>query len=309
MNELLKNYLQSIAETTMRGDAREESYYSFLKTLIEASADTKKAAVTVLPKKTDAGNPDFRVWDGKQHITGYIEAKTPGANLDQIENSEQLRRYRETFPNLILTDFYEFRLYRDGQMIAKTFIGRAFIAGTIKHLPPLENEEAFTELFSKFFSFSLPRTFTPENLARELAKRTRFLRDEVVTEELLEEAGGKGEIKGFYHAFERFLLPNLDEKQFADLFSQTLTYGMFAARSRSGTDFTRGTSFQNIPPTIGILREVFRFISQSDLPTQMEVTIDDIADVLAAATWIKSCTNSSRQARAKTRSCISTRRF
>lgn len=283
MNEMLKSYLKSIADATSRGDAREETYYSFLKTLIENTAGTKRVAVTVLPKKTDAGNPDFRVWDGKQHITGYIEAKTPGANLDQIENSEQLQRYRETFPNLILTDFYEFRLYRDGQRIAKTFIGRAFIAGTIKHLPPLENEEAFSDLLSKFFSFSLPRTFTPENLARELAKRTRFLRDEVVSEELLQEARGKGEIRGFYHAFERFLLPNLDETQFADLFSQTLTYGMFAARSRSGEDFTRENSFQRIPPTIGILRDVFRFISQGDLPEQMEVIIDDIADVLAVA--------------------------
>ena len=124
MNELQKTYLKSIAETTTRGDAREESYYSFLKTLVENAAGNKRVAVTVLPKKTDAGNPDFRVWDGKQHITGYIEAKTPGANLDQIENSEQLQRYRETFPNLILTDFYEFRLYRDGQRIAKTFAVR-----------------------------------------------------------------------------------------------------------------------------------------------------------------------------------------
>ena len=73
-----------------------------------------KTQITILPKKTEAGNPDFRVWDGKQHIVGYIEAKKPGENLDVIETTNQLKRYRNTFPNLILTDFYEFRLYGTG---------------------------------------------------------------------------------------------------------------------------------------------------------------------------------------------------
>ncbi len=282
MNEILKIYLKQIAETTMRGDAREEGYYSILKSLIE-SLGNRQTAVTVLPAKTDAGNPDFRVWDGKQHITGYIEAKVPGSNLDQVETSAQLKRYLGTFPNLILTDFYEFRLYRDGNLVTKTNIARPFIARQIKQIPPLENEGAFNELMSKFFSFSLPRTFSAESLALELAKRTRFLRDEVVAEELREENAGRGEIRSFYRAFQKYLLPDLDEANFADLYSQTLTYGMFAARSRSGEEFTRASAFQNIPPTIGILRDVFKFISLGDVPLQMEVIIDDIADVLAAA--------------------------
>ncbi len=64
--------------------------------------------ITVLPKRTEAGNPDIRIWDGKNHITGYIEAKDPSVtNLDRIEESEQLKRYRTTFPNVILTNFYE----------------------------------------------------------------------------------------------------------------------------------------------------------------------------------------------------------
>lgn len=282
MNEPLKTYLKSIADATIRGDAREESLYPFLKILIE-SCGNQQTAVTVLPKRTDAGNPDFRVWDGRQHITGYIEAKNPGANLDQIETTEQLQRYLHVFPNLILTDFYEFRLYRNGSLTLKTSIGRQFIAAQVRHQPPLENVEGFEALMSQFFSYSLPRVFSAESLAVELAKRTRFLRDEVITEELKEEAAGRGEIRGFYRAFQRYLLPELDETQFADLYSQTLVYGMFAARSRSGEDFSRSTAFNHIPPTIGILRDVFRFISLGDLPVQMEVIIDDIADVLAAA--------------------------
>ena len=114
---MLKRYLQKIADTSKHGDAREESYYPVLKELLEKysnSTDKKKIHITILPKKTEAGNPDFRVWDGKQHITGYIDAKDPTIdNLDRIEETEQLKRYLHTFPNVILTNFFEFRLYRN----------------------------------------------------------------------------------------------------------------------------------------------------------------------------------------------------
>ena len=124
MKKLLTAYLRAIAETTKQGDAREESYYPALKVLfsgfpLEKGRETK---VTVLPKATEAGNPDFRVWDGDHFIVGYIEAKAPGTNLDQIETSEQLERYLQTFPNVILTDFYEFRLYREGVEIERVTI-------------------------------------------------------------------------------------------------------------------------------------------------------------------------------------------
>ena len=112
----------------------------------------KDVDITILPKKTEAGNPDFRVWDGKNHITGYIEAKAPSVtNLDYIENTEQLRRYISTFPNVILTNFYEFRLYREGQHLAQVMIGRPVIAQKLRTAPPLENVVQFKELFDRFF--------------------------------------------------------------------------------------------------------------------------------------------------------------
>ncbi len=283
---MIQDYLKKIATTTSQGDAREESYYAHLSSFIEIFADSigkKKTQITTLPKKTEAGNPDFRIWDGKQSIVGYIEAKKPGENLDVIENSEQLKRYRSVFPNLILTDFYEFRLYRNGQLIDKAQIGRAFIAKKLKTVPPVENEEKFNALLQKYFAFSLPVVLTAESLASELAKRTRFLRDEVIAVELEEEEKGKGPIYGFYSAFKRYLIADLKEDGFADIYSQTITYGLFAARTRANGTFNRKLAFDLIPPTIGILRDVFQFISLGKLPLQMEVIIDDIAEVLQAA--------------------------
>jgi len=285
---MLKVYLKRIFDTAQHGDAREESYYSGLEELIKNYAESvgkKKTHTTTLPKKTEAGNPDFRIWDGRQHIIGYIEAKPPTEdNLDYIEETEQLKRYRHTFPNLILTNFFEFRLYRDGQLIERVQVARPFIVHKLKTVPPVEKAPEFLNLLEQFFAFSLPKSYSAKTLAIELAKRTRFLKDQVIAEELKEEAEkGSGHILGFYEAFQKHLISGLTKEDFADLYAQTITYGLFAARTRSENGFSRKLAFDCIPPTIGILRDVFRFISMGDLPQRMEWIVDDISQVLAVA--------------------------
>jgi len=283
---MLKSYLKKIYEVNKTGDAREESYYSTLEDLLKTYGDSiekKKFHITTLPKKTEAGNPDFRIWDGKQHIVGYIEAKAPTVEyLDQIETTDQLKRYLHIFPNLILTNFFEFRLYRNGNLIDKVSIARPFILHKLKTIPAVENEGDFLKLIEKYFSFSFPKVYDAKTLAMELAKRTRFLKDEVVIQQLKdEESTKKGHIFGFYEAFRKYLISGLTEHDFADLYSQTITYGLFAARTRSENGFNRKLAYDNIPRTIGILRDVFKFVSLEDLPQQMEWIIDDIAEVLA----------------------------
>jgi len=283
--KMLNEYLNAIQQTRERGDAREESYYGHLKDLILAFArenNLRQTDITVLPKQTEAGNPDFRVWDGKNHITGYIEAKDPSiTHLDSIEESEQLKRYRNTFPNVILTNFYEFRLYRDGELIKHVSIGRPSLAKKLKTALPPENEKEFFDLLDTFFSFSLPKVHNAKTLASELAKRTRFLRDEVISIEMAEEEKkGQKAILGFYEAFKTYLIATLTKQTFADLYAQTITYGLFAARTRSNGEFNRELAFKFIPNTIGILRDVFRFISLEDPPKPLQIIVDDIAEIL-----------------------------
>ena len=288
MKELLEQYLKNLTETAKHGDAREESYYKHLDQLIKEYAtlrNIKQIDVTILPKKAEAGNPDFRIWDGRNHITGYIEAKAPAiTNLDYIEGTEQLERYLATFPNVILTNFYEFRLYRDGQRIAQVLIGRPLVAKKLKTAPPVENIDQFKDLLDRFFSFSLPKVQTARSLAVELAKRTRFLRDEVIAVEIAEN-GSKGhkQLIGFFEAFKKYLIGTLTEKQFADLYAQTITYGLFAARTRANGEFNRRLAFDYIPHTIGILRDVFRFISLEEPPKSLQIIVDDIAEILNVA--------------------------
>jgi hypothetical protein len=284
--QILKSYFKKILDINKKGDAREESYYSALEELLNTYAEFVKRRdvhITTLPKKTEGGNPDFRIWDGKQHITGYIEAKDPKVvHLDQIETTEQIKRYLHIFPNLILTNFLEFRLYRNGTLIDKTSVAKPFLIHKFKTMPMVENLDNFLNLLEKFFSFTFPRVYDAKTLAIELAKRTRFLKDEIVTQELKEqEITIKGHVFGFYNAFRKYLISGLTQDDFADLYSQTITYGLFAARTRSENGFNRRLAYDNIPRTIGILRDVFKFISLEDLPQQMEWIIDDMAEVLA----------------------------
>ena len=284
---MLKTYLKNIYDIFVRGDATEESYYPTLAGFLQGYSKQKikkQLQITTLPKRTEAGNPDFRIWDGESHnIIGYIEAKNPTIDyLEQIETTEQLKRYLKTFPNLILTNFFEFRLYRNGELIDKVIIGRSFTMHKLKTIPPAENEQDFLNLLEKFFSFSQPRLYDAESLAMILADKTRFLRDEVITQELREEEEGKRRsIIGFYEAFKQYLISDLSKESFADLYSQTITYGLFAARTRSKNGFSRKLAYDNIPRTIGILRDIFRFISLEEPPKQMEWIIDDISEVLA----------------------------
>lgn len=281
----LKAYFRALHDVHRPGDAREESYYPCLKDYVEAFGHAHghpETHVTALPKATEAGNPDFRVWDGSHRVTGYIEAKAPSVeNLDHIEGTDQLRRYLDTFPNLILTNFFEFRLYRDGQMVDRVLAAQPRTLTVVGAAPPPQNADGLRALLDRFFDFSVPETYTAESLAVELAKRTRFLRDLVA--DRLEHETDSGSLTGFYNAFQTFLIGHLEPEQFADLYAQTVTYGLFAARTRANGEFTRGRAYDYIPHTIGVLRDVFRFISLEEPPQQIRWIVDEIAQVLNAA--------------------------
>ncbi len=288
---LFSTYLNALHRINRQGDAREESFYPALADMLKAVADATGRThvhVTTLPRPTEGGNPDFRLWNGKDRIIGYLEAKKPTEErLDDIEDSEQLKRYRSTFPNLILTNFLEFRLYRNGQRVQTVAAARPLVLNTLGASPPIEKPDELRTLLDRFLGFSLPPTFTAESLAVELAKRTRLLRDVIaeapLADEHLQHARTGDMLSGFFEAFRDFLIGSLTQEAFADLFAQTITYGLFAARTRAGNGFNRRAAFDHIPHTIGVLRDLFRFISLGDLPDQLAWCVDDIAEVLAVA--------------------------
>ena len=293
--EIFNNYLKDIFEIISKGGYTENSFYKSLEILIESYAISinKKIDVTTIPERTEAGNPDFRIWDGKSKIIGYIEAKDPQKvrNLDNIENSEQIKRYLEAFPNFILTNFIEFRLYRNGLLLNKPIVISDYYSSykQVKK-PNLYNIEEFKDLFNLFFNFIIPLITTSKTLAETLAKKSAVMRDYVIKPEMLKDKDNYFNL--LYGSFKRHLIEDLKEEDFADLFAQTFSYGLFIAKYQfetqltlsgeqiSSLPFTTKTSYDYIQKNFGLLREIFQVISTHEMPRELEIIVDDIVDIL-----------------------------
>jgi hypothetical protein len=110
----ITEYLHKLERALKRGDATEHTHRPALKELIETLDE--KVICTNEPKRSDCGAPDYVVSRRRDQLSlGYIEAKEIGADLAEIERSEQLERYLPSLPNLLLTDYVEFRWFVDGK--------------------------------------------------------------------------------------------------------------------------------------------------------------------------------------------------
>jgi len=282
LERVLIAYFKEIHKIYTGGDFREESFYSSLEKLIEECSKLFRiqagASVLVLPKRTEAGIPDFRIGKNDE-IIGYIEAKLPDANLREVEESEQLKRYRNSLPNLILTNFLQFRLYRHGDLIDDVEVGRQFTLQRVKYPPVPEKLDLFYELLQKFFSFSTPKIQKSSDLSVELAKRTRFL-EHILQEELSRE---NEEVTRYYKAFREELIETLTKERFADLYAQTITYGLFAARMKVQNGFKRETAWKFIPEGLPLLKEIFYSMTGPHFPESLTWIVDDISQILEKA--------------------------
>lgn len=278
----LNTYFKEIHKMYTTGDFREESFYPALKMIIEECSQILPnhtgANVLVLPKKTEAGIPDFRI--GKNgEIVGYIEAKPPDASLREVEDSEQLKRYRDSLPNLILTNLLEFRLYRFGNLIDKVEVGRQFTLQSLRFPPVPEKLDLFYELLEKFFSFSTPEIQKSSELSVALAKRTRFL-EHILQEELSKQ---NEEVTRLFKAFKEELIETLTKERFADLYAQTIAYGLFAARMKVLNGFKKETAWKSIPESLPLLKEIFYSMMGPHFPESLIWIVDDISQVLQKA--------------------------
>ena len=287
---MLNQYFQDIHKTHKAGDATEPSYYSDLKKLLDSFLKSKgfDSNITIQSKKTKAGIPDLTIRKGKQLI-GYVEAKDlENEELGVIEDSEQIERYKQKLPNFIFTNYFDFWLWRrdavdesKGKWIKKVKIGQPRLL-KLNNVPPYQNEKDFFELLEAFFSFYIPERKTAKSLAKELASRAALIPSQISY--LLNDEKAE-EIDRIYEAFKEYLIANLSKNDFADIYAQTIVYGLFSARlkQKNRDEFDRFIAERLIPKNIKILHDTFSLISSNALPEAAAVYVDDIATVLAYA--------------------------
>ena len=282
LRTLFSAYLKELHEIYTDGNFREESFYPALKDLFEECSpvfsEEETAKALVLPKRTEVGIPDFLIRKNGE-IVGHIEAKVPDSNLRELENSEQIQRYLNALPNLIVTNFLEFRLYRDGALVEKTELCSPIALHGLK--PPVpEDVDSLGGLLSEYYSFLTPEIKTASALATTLADKTKFSRH-ILKEVLDRKDRDSIPLESFYEVFRRTLIGSLTEKRFVDLYAQTITYGLFAARIMAGKEeINKENAWNFIPGNVPLLIHIFHTFVGPDTPVAMNWIIEDILNVL-----------------------------
>ncbi len=279
----LDQYIDNINQKFKAGNATEHTFRGVLEQLIESIIPTIKA--TNEPKRQSCGAPDY-ILTTKDIPVGFIEAKDIGdrdlEGLKKTGNKEQFDRYKASLSNLIFTDYLTFILYREGEFVSTITIGEI----TDKGIKPLTDNFASFENFIKDFCSHHGQTIkSSKKLAEMMAGKARLL-SEVIEKALNsdEENSEDSTLKDQMNAFKEILIHDITPKGFADVYAQTIAYGMFAARLNdpSLTTFSRQEAAELIPKSNPFLRKLFGYIAGIDVDDRIKWIVDDLVNIFLA---------------------------
>lgn len=86
-------------------------------------------------------------------------------------------------------------------------------------------------------------------------------------------------------SFKQMLIHDIDNKAFADIYAQTIAYGMFAARYHDPSleDFSRTEAANLIPKSNPFLRKLFQDIAGYDLDDRLVWIVDELVNIFLAS--------------------------
>lgn len=276
----ISEYLSHLNTLYITGNAREHSYRGDLQTL--TSTLLPDILVTNEPARVSCGAPDYML-TRKGVPVGYIEAKDIGVDLNSKTLKEQFDRYKAGLSNLIITDYLNFKFYREGEFITEISIAR-LENGQIKPLP--ENFEQFDHLIFNFALVVSQSIKSPTRLAKMMAGKAKLMAD--VIEKSLDsddEQERRSNLKSQMISFKQMLIHDITNRSFADIYSQTIAYGMFAARYHDPTlpTFSRMEAAQLIPKSNPFLRKLFQDIAGFDLDDRLVWIVEELVTIFLAS--------------------------
>jgi len=279
----VEQYIDNLDQRYRLGNATEHTFRGDLQQLLESLVPSIRA--TNEPKRQSCGAPDY-ILTKKEIPVGFIEAKDIGDNdLDGSKksgNKEQFDRYKASLNNLIFTDYINFHLYREGEFITKITIAEI----TDKGLNPLPNNFVQFENLIKDFSVHVGQTIkSPKKLAEMMAGKARLLSDIIGKALTSDETHNEDStLKDQMLAFKQILIHDITPKSFADVYAQTIAYGMFAARLHDPTldTFSRQEAAELIPKSNPFLRKLFGYIAGPDIDDRIKWVVDSLTDIFLA---------------------------
>jgi len=296
----VEQYIDNIANRFKLGNATEHTFRGDLQTLLETLLPDISA--TNEPKRQSCGAPDYiltRKDNSSRHFgipIGFIEAKDIGdtdlAGIKKTGNKEQFDRYKASLNNLIFTDYLDFHFYKDGQFIASVKIADFQFPSTGGVAAGRGGITALTQNFATFknlltnFSLEVTQSIkSSKKLAEMMAAKARLLSD-VIEKALTSDEDKKEDstLKDQMNAFRQILIHDITPKGFADVYAQTIAYGMFAARLHDPTlpTFSRQEAAELIPKSNPFLRKLFGYIAGPDLDDRIKWIVDGLVEIFLA---------------------------
>ncbi len=271
MKKVFSQYAKELDSEFSTGLAREHSYRPALVNLLNGL--TENVLVVNEAKRIECGAPDVTLLRDDAPL-GYVECKDIGKSLDENEKSEQLKRYF-SLPNLILTDYLEFRWYQSGEHRLTASLG---IVDKNRIKPQPAGFQSVHQLLDAFVSSDVPEIGTTEKLAEQMAKTAQIIRDGIVRALSMEDRGGT--LHQQMTAFRTTLIRDISDEKFADMYAQTICYGLFMARvNHISGRFTREKSPHLLPKSNPFLRKMFNYIAGIDLDDRIVWAVDHLAEM------------------------------
>jgi predicted helicase len=274
--EIISTYLAEVERYFNSGQAGEHAYRPALKSLMESFEDT--SAVND-PKRSQHGMPDFVFLKraNSKIIKGYAEAKDIKPDiLDKTEKTEQMERYHG-YANLFLTDYLEFRFFKNGEKYKTISLGK--VKDGRLSLSPENSEELVREL-KEFLELPPEQIKSGRRLAEIMGGKARRIRDNVALY-LKDDHERNQELEKMYSMMRELLVHDLEEKKFADMYAQTLVYGLFVARysDKSPESFSRQEARDLVPKSNPFLRKFFDHIAGSEFDERLGYIVDELCEV------------------------------
>jgi predicted helicase len=275
--QAVERYIAEVSKQFVMGKATEHSYRPALASLL--SELLPKYVVTNEPRRIDCGAPDYIISKGDSNIpVAFVEAKDVNdRDLDgNREHKEQFNRYKNSLDHILFTDYLDFHLYEFGEFVDSVRIAEVRGDKVVVIQP---NVTKFLEMVDSF-SGALPQKITSaKKLAQMMAAKAKLLA-ETIHKTLENDTEKTGELAGQWNAFKKILIHDLTEKAFADIYAQTIAYGMFAARLHDKTPdtFSRAEAATLIPETNPFLRKIFQSIAGFDMDESIVWIVDDLVE-------------------------------
>ena len=283
MQKIFENYIQSISSKFAHEETSEMGYRADFEILLKGIFESINVKRVDHDAKAKQGNrPDFIVLNKDVPIL-YVEAKDIGVSLDKVEKSEQMARYFG-YTNLVLTDYVEFRFYRNGLRYEEPIKIASYDLKNRIITPLSKNYEHVAKTLLDFTQSQKEPIKSGKHLSKIMGGKAQRIRDNVRHFLSLDSALNT-EIVRVYEAIKKMLVHDLTIDTFSDMYAQTLVYGLFVARyyDDSPDTFSRQEARDLVPASNPFLQHFFDHITGPNFDKRLSYIVDELCVVFQHA--------------------------